>query len=247
MKIIGLIPTRMGSTRLPAKPLLEINNIPLIIHTYKRAIMSKKLDDVIICCDDVKILEVAKKFNARAIITSKKHKNGTERILEGYTKQKKQYDLVIDIQGDEPLLNPKHIDEVINFHKKNFKTDIILPTLNIKNAENTNIVKVITDIKDNVIFLSRTKLPTEFKKKNNSYKKHLSIISFKPEALKKFSKSKKTPLESSEDIELLRAIEIGLKIKTVNLKGDSFSIDVLEDFKKAINQFKKDQIIKHYK
>ena len=247
MKIIGLIPTRMGSTRLPAKPLLEINNIPLIIHTYKRAIMSKKLDDVIICCDDVKILEVAKKFNARAIITSKKHKNGTERILEGYIKQKKKYDLVIDIQGDEPLLNPKHIDEVINFHKKNFKTDIILPTLNIKNAENTNIVKVITDIKDNVIFLSRTKLPTEFKKKNNSYKKHLSIISFKPEALKKFSKSKKTPLESSEDIELLRAIEIGLKIKTVNLKGDSFSIDVLEDFKKAINQFKKDQIIKYYK
>tara|TARA_B100000795_G_scaffold57265_1_gene37918 strand:- start:4061 stop:4804 length:744 start_codon:yes stop_codon:yes gene_type:complete len=247
MKIIGLIPTRMGSTRLPAKPLLEINNIPLIIHTYKRAIMSKKLDDVIICCDDVKILEVAKKFNARAILTSKKHKNGTERILEGYIKQKKKYDLVIDIQGDEPLLNPKHIDEVINFHKKNFKTDIILPTLNIKNAENTNIVKVITDIKDNVIFLSRTKLPTEFKKKNNSYKKHLSIISFKPEALKKFSKSKKTPLESSEDIELLRAIEIGLKIKTVNLKGDSFSIDVLEDFKKAINQFKKDQIIKYYK
>ena len=247
MKIIGLIPTRIGSTRLPSKPLLEINNIPLIIHTYKRAIMSKKLDDVIICCDDKKILEVAKKFNAKAILTSKKHKNGTERILEGYIKQKKKYDLVVDIQGDEPLLNPKHIDQVINFHKKNFKTDIILPTLNIKNAENTNIVKVITDIKNNVIFLSRSKLPTEFKKKNDSYKKHLSIISFKPEALKKFNKSKKTPLESSEDIELLRAIEIGLKIKTVNLKGDSFSIDVLDDFKKAINQFKKDQIIKNYK
>ena len=247
MKIIGLIPTRMGSTRLPAKPLLEINNIPLIIHTYKRAIMSKKLDDVIICCDDIKILDAAKKFNAKAVLTSKKHKNGTERILEGYNKQKKKYDLVLDIQGDEPLLNPKHIDEVINFHKRNFKTDIILPSLNIKNAENTNIVKVITDIKDNVIFLSRSKLPTEFKKKNNNYKKHLSIISFKPEALKKFNKSKKTPLESSEDIELLRAIEIGLKIKTVTLKGDSFSIDVLSDFKKAINQFKKDQTIKYYK
>ena len=246
-KVIGLIPSRLSSTRLPQKPLIKINNIPLIIHTYRRAKLAKKLDDLIICCDDKIIFDLATKYKAKAILTSKKHKNGTERILEGYTKQKKQYDLVIDIQGDEPLLNPKHIDEVINFHKKNFKTDIILPTLNIKNAENTNIVKVITDIKDNVIFLSRTKLPTEFKKKNNSYKKHLSIISFKPEALKKFSKSKKTPLESSEDIELLRAIEIGLKIKTVNLKGDSFSIDVLEDFKKAINQFKKDQIIKHYK
>ena len=237
----------MGSTRLPAKPLLARSNIPLIIHTYKRSILSKKLDDVVICCDDIKILEVAKKFNAKAVLTSKKHKNGTERILEGYNKQKKKYDLVVDIQGDEPLLNPKHIDEVINFHKKNFKTDIILPSLKIKNAENTNIVKVITDIKDNVIFLSRSKLPTEFKKKNNSYKKHLSIISFKPEALKKFYKSQKTPLESSEDIELLRAIEIGLKIKTVTLKGDSFSIDVLSDFKKAINQFKKDQTIKYYK
>ena len=164
-KCLGLIPVRLNSKRLKQKSLLLIKKIPLIIHTYRRAKLSTKLDDLIICCDDKKILDIAKKFNAKAILTSKKHKNGTERILEGYNKQKKKYDLVLDIQGDEPLLNPKHIDEVINFHKRNFKTDIILPSLNIKNAENTNIVKVITDIKDNVIFLSRSKLITEFKKK----------------------------------------------------------------------------------
>ena len=151
MKILGLIPTRLGSTRIPSKPLLEIKNIPLIIHTYKRAIMSKLLDDVIICCDDIKILNIAKKFNAKAILNSKKHNNGTERIAEGFLKQKKKYDLIVDIQGDEPLLNPKHIDQIIKFHKKNLKTDIILPSLKLKNPENSNIVKVITDTKNNII------------------------------------------------------------------------------------------------
>ena len=83
-KVIGLIPTRLSSTRLPKKPLIKINNIPLIIHTYRRAKLAKRLDDLVICCDDKKILDIAKKFNAKAILTSKKHKNGTERIFEGY-------------------------------------------------------------------------------------------------------------------------------------------------------------------
>ena len=118
LKTIGLIPTRLGSTRLPSKPLLEIERLPLIIHTYRRAKLAKLLDDVIICCDDLKILKIAKKYNAKAMLTSKKHSNGTERIFEGYKKLKSKYDLIIDIQGDEPLINPKHIDDVVKFHKK---------------------------------------------------------------------------------------------------------------------------------
>lgn len=247
MKFLGLIPTRIGSKRLPSKPLLEINNIPLIIHTYKRAKMSKLLDDVIICCDDKKIMDVAKKFNSKSILTSKNNKNGTERIYEAYRKIRKKYDLIIDIQGDEPLINPKHIDRVINFHRKNMSSEIILPHIKIKYGDNNNVVKLITDIQDNVIYLSRTKLPLEFKQINKFYKKHLSIISFRPESLKKFNSYNKTPLEKSEDIELLRALEIGLKIKTLPLRGDSFSIDVLSDYKKAIEKFKVDKISKKYK
>ena len=121
MKTIGLIPTRLGSTRLPSKPLLEINGIPLIIHTYKRAKLAKKLDDLIICCDDKKILDIAKKFKAKCILTSKFHNNGTERITEVLINLKEKYDLVVDIQGDEPLISPSHIDKVINFHKKKFR------------------------------------------------------------------------------------------------------------------------------
>jgi len=247
LKAVGFIPTRIGSSRLPSKPLLEIEKIPLIIHTYRRAKLAKSLEDVIICCDDKKIMDVAKKFNAKCILTSKKHKNGTERINEAKKIIKKKYDLIVDIQGDEPLINPKHIDSVVKFHNENKNIDIILPHLKIKHGNNTNIVKVISDIRDNVIYLSRSRLPFEFKKINKFYKKHLSIISFKPQALEKFNQFKRTPLEKIEDIELLRAIEIGLKIKTLELTGDSFSIDVLSDYKLAKKRFKLDKVINKYK
>ncbi len=246
IKVLGLIPTRLGSTRLPQKALLPINDLPMIIHTYRRAKLSKRLDDVAICCDDKKILNIAKKFKAKAILTSPNHKNGTERICEGYQKIKKKYDLVIDIQGDEPLISPIHIDEVIKFHEKNFEYEIILPTLKVNSFINQNIIKVITNLKNEVLYLSRAHIPFEFKKKNIFIKKHLSIISFKPESLKKFSLHKKTPLEKIEDIELLRALEIGIKIKTLNLLGDSFSIDVLKDYKKAKKQIFKDKFFKLY-
>ena len=245
-KFIGLIPTRIGSSRLPAKPLLEIGGIPLIIHTYKRSKLSKKLDDVIICCDDKKILKVAKKYKAKCVMTSKHHNNGTERITEVALKLNRKYDYIVDIQGDEPLISPDHIDKVVEFHKKNGDFDIILPTLKIKLADNQNLIKVVSDKKDNVLYLSRSKIPLEFKSKTPYFKKHLSIISFKKESLIKYSSSKKTQLEKIEDIELLRALEIGLKIKTIDLKGDSFSIDVKEDFIRAKEKFKSDKIIKKY-
>lgn len=246
-KAIGLIPTRLNSERLPQKALMEIEKIPLIIHTYKRAKLSKSLDDCYICCDDLKILNIAKKFNAKAILTSKNHKNGTERICEGYLNLKKRYDFVVDIQGDEPLVSPNHIDQVVEAHIKNDKADIILPTLKIEPTNNTNIIKVVTSKSNKVLYLSRSNLPFEFKNKKKHIFKHLSIISFKPDVLKKFSLSKKSYMESVEDIELLRALEIDLNIQSVNLKGDSFSVDVYDDYKKAKKYMKSDRYFKLYK
>lgn len=234
-KILGLIPSRIGSTRLPQKPLLKINNIPMVIQTYNRAKKSKILNDLFICCDDKKIMSTAKKYNAKSILTSIHHKNGTERIAEAFLKINKEYDFIVDIQGDEPFISPKHIDQVVEYHKKNENYDIVLPVLRIKNINKPSLVKVIVNKKKEVLYLSRSQLPYEYKKKNKFLLKHLSIISFKPKALFKFAKSKQTPLESIEDIELLRALELGLKIKTIELTGDSFSIDVMEDYQKALN------------
>ena len=153
----------------------------------------------------------------------------------------------MDIQGDEPLISPYHIDEVINSHQKYNKYDIILPTLKVKVADNHNIIKVVKNTKNEVMYLSRAKIPLEFKSVSKNFLKHLSIISFKPESLIKFSENKKTPLEKIEDIELLRALEIGLKIKIIVLTGDSFSVDVHQDYLNAVKKFKTDKFLKFYK
>ena len=247
MKVLGLIPSRMGSKRLPAKALLPISGLPLVVHTYRRANLSKLIDKILICTDSKKIISETKKYKCKSILTSPYHLNGTERIAEAFLKQSNKYDFVIDIQGDEPLISPYHIDEIIKFHKKNNDVDIILPTLKIKYPDNPNLIKVVANKKNEVLYLSRSKIPFEAKSKSNFFLKHLSIISFKPEALLKFAKAKPTPLEKLEDIELLRGLEIGLKIKTINLKGDSFSVDVAEDYKRAKSQMNKDRFFKFYK
>jgi 3-deoxy-manno-octulosonate cytidylyltransferase (CMP-KDO synthetase) len=246
-KIIALIPTRLNSIRLPAKALLPINNLPLIMHVYKRVKLSKKISDVIICCDSNKIAKVVKSYGAKVMLTSSHHQNGTDRICEAYKKIGKKYDLIVDVQGDEPLISPLHIDKVIDYHLKNQSADIILPNLKVKVSNNTNLVKIVSNKKNEVMYISRANIPYQFKNKVPYFKKHLSIISFKPEALLQFGKSSHSAFEKSEDIELLRALDIGLKIKTLNLTGDSFSIDVFEDYTKAQLQIKKDRYLKFYR
>ena len=246
MKVLGLIPSRLSSTRLKNKPLLKIEGMPIVIHTYKRALLSKKLSDLYICCDDIRIKKVCDHYNVKCILTSKKHLNGTERIGEGFEKLKKNYDLVVDIQGDEPLIDPKHIDQVIKFHEKNREIDIVLPTLKKFIYSGKHVVNVLKTNNNFVIYLSRANLPFQFKKNNYLYYKHLSIISFRPSALKKFCNSNQTILEKIEGIELLRALELDLKIKTLLLKGDSFSVDIKKDFFKAKKYISKDHISKKY-
>tara|TARA_A100001015_G_C14963749_1_gene702015 strand:- start:443 stop:1186 length:744 start_codon:yes stop_codon:yes gene_type:complete len=247
MRVIGLIPTRLNSSRLPQKSLLEIDKIPLIMHVYKRSLLSKNLDDLYVCCDDQEVAKVIKKFKGKFKITSTNHNNGTERIYEGYKSIKKKYDLIVDIQGDEPLLSPHHIDKVVEFHKKNLSYDIILPHIKIKYLNNPNIVKIIFNKKNEVMYLTRANVPFHFKSSPKYIFKHLSIVSFKPDALKYFAKSKKSIFEKIEDVELLRALDLGLKIKTLELKGDSFSVDIMDDYEKAKVKILSDKFYKKYK
>jgi len=246
-KILALIPARLNSKRLPNKVVLLIEKLPIIIHVYRRALRAKKINDIIICCDDKKIFNLAKKHGAKAMLTSKTHRNGTERICEVYKKIKKKYDLVVDIQGDEPLINPQHIDKVVNFHLKNKKVDIIVPNLKIRNTVNKNIVKIVSNLKNEVLYMSRSEIPAGQKKKQKFLKKHLSIVSFRPEALLNYAKYDRTLIEKIENIELLRALELGMKIKTLTLSGESFSVDTPNDYKKAKKFMKKDKIFKIYK
>ena len=231
MKVVGLIPCRLESTRLNRKVLLEIKGLPMIIHVYKRAKLSA-LDEVCVCTDSQEVIDICDIYDV-PVIKTKQHINGTDRIAE--VAKNIEADYFVDVQGDEVLVNPQNINRVINFHKQTY-CDIVLPSVPIVYNENINIVKV-KEIDGSVVDLSRN---------NISYLKHFSIISFTSEALKKFSQCKPTFNEIHNQIELLRAIENNFNVKTIKIACDSFSVDTREDFENAIEYMKNDKVINLY-
>ena len=243
--ILGLIPSRLNSKRLKNKPLLNIDGLPIIVHTFKRAMLSKKLDRVIVCCDDKKIFEVVKKHGGEAMLTSKKHKNGTERIFEIAKKFKPKY--VVDVQGDEPFVNPKDIDRVIDFHKKKSVFDIVVPSMLAKhNASSRNLVKVVFSDNGKILYFSRALVPYDYLDIKNNYYRDLSIVSFKYDALKKYNSFKEGKIEKIEGIELIRAIENNLNLGTFKATNSGFAVDVNQDLMRAIDLMPTDKIRKLY-
>ena len=244
--ILGLIPSRLNSKRLKEKPLLEIDGLPMIVHTLKRAQLSKKLDKVIVCTDDKKIFNVVKKYGGKAALTSKKHKNGTERIYE-VAKKIKNAKLIIDIQGDEPMVDPNDIDKVIEFHNENRKFDIVVPSLEAKdNISSRNLVKVLFSRDGKILYFSRAKIPYNYRDKKIKYFRDLSIVSFKFNALKKYSELKPGKLETIEGIELIRALENNMNLGTFIASGSGFAVDVNQDLMRAIDVMPNDRIRKLY-
>ena len=230
--IIGLIPSRLHSTRLKNKPLINIDGLPLVVHTLKRAQMSKLLDDVIVCTDSPKIGRIVKKNGGKFKLTSKRHKNGTERIASVANKFKNY--LIVDVQGDEPLTNPNTIDKVINFHLKNkFKPEIVIPTRVMSHNSSETNVRVLSSKTNRIMYLSRAKIPYNYKNSVSFVDKHVSVITFSYNGLMKYKKLKPSPLEVIEDIELLRALENDMNVFSFKIKEKSFSVDINDDYLKA--------------
>ena len=243
---IILIPSRLNSKRLKNKPLLEIDGCPLVVHTYKRAEMSKICSKIYVCTDSKEIKRKCEEFSTKIIMTSNKHINCTERIAEAARKLKlKDNDIIVDVQGDEPLIDPKQIDNTIKFFKKN-KFEIVLPNIMMKKGSSKNIVKLVFDQNNRVRWMSRSEIPFYFKSKKRIFYKHLSIIAFTKKSLMKYAKLKPSKNEKIESIELLRALENDIKIGTFTIKSDTFSVDILEDYFKAQKYFKTDRIKKIY-
>lgn len=232
--ILGLIPARLNSKRLKNKLLLNLNNIPLIIHTMTNASKAKKLDKLLVCTDSKKIFDVVKKNNGNPIMTSKKFLNGTDRIAS--VAKKYNANLIIDIQGDEIFIDPLLIDQLIEHHLKNNKYDIIVPCVKTKNYNDKSIVKFVFNKKSEITDMTREDV--FFKKNSKFLYKQVDIISFKPRKLQFFSKLKRTLNEKKKNIELQRALDNDFKIKTFIIKTDSFSINTKKDYlnaKKYIN------------
>ncbi len=233
--ILGLIPARLKSQRLPNKPLINIDGMPLILHVINRIKLSKLIKNIIVCADDKSVKDCVEKNGTKCVLTSKKFKNGTERIAS-LKNEIKRAKLVVDIQCDELFLSPIHLDNLIRFHIKNHKFDIVVPhsLIDSKKASNKNIVKIIANKNNKVHYMTRSLAPSLFRYKEKFlYKKHLDFISFKPKPLLKFAKLGLSEHEIYEGVELNRAIENNFNIGTVFFNAKHNSINTKKDLFKA--------------
>lgn len=234
MKFLGVIPSRYASTRLEGKPLKDICGHTMIEWVYKRTKLSN-LDEVVVATDDERIYKEVERFGGKAILTSKEHENGTSRIAEVCTKYE-DYDVIVNVQGDEPLIDPEMINSIIN----SFKEDdtISMSTLKYKidtmeEIENPNYVKVITDKKGYALYFSRSVIPYPRKLDIQNYYKHVGIYGYKRDFVVEYAKMEPTPLELSESLEQLRALENGYRIKVMETPYKIIGVDTQEELEKV--------------
>ena len=241
MKIIGIIPARYKSTRLEGKPLADIDGKPMIQHVYERASKSKKLDDLLVATDDQRIIDAVNKFGGKAVLTSEKHPSGSDRVAE--VAKKLDADIVVNVQGDEPFINPEMIDEVVEpFENKNLLMATLMhEVLDESDFENPNVVKVVVNREGFALYFSRSLIPYPRNRIDFHVYEHIGLYSYRKDFLLKLTKLPPTPLERIESLEQLRALENGYKIKVILTRKEyiPLSIDTEEDLKKAREYIKK--------
>jgi len=230
--VLGVIPVRYNSSRLPGKPLLPLRGKPLIQRVYERASKSKLLDSLLVATDDQRIENKVKGFGGKVVLTSQKPRTGSDRVAEAV--RNLNYDLILNIQGDEPFLKPQMLDQLINFMQKNKNVQMGTLAKKVKDKDffkNPDRVKVVMDKNGNAIYFSRFSIPFQRKKEKINYYEHIGIYAFRKKFLSKYSQLKQTPLEKSESLEQLRVLENGYRIKVLLTKYGSKSINSYVDLK----------------
>lgn len=241
MKVLGVIPARYGSTRLAGKPLIDLCGKPMIQRVYEQ--VEKSLEYVVVATDDKRIEAAVNAFGGNVVMTSPNHNTGTNRCLEAYQifseQTKIDFDVVINIQGDEPLLNPTQLNELITcFNDETTE----MATLIIPVKENESLetgVFVVKDNQMNALYFSRSIIPfvrdadkTHWTKKHTFYK-HIGMYGFKPNALIEFADLQQTSLELAESLEQNRWLENGKKIKVAVTESPTIGVDTPEDVEKV--------------
>ena len=229
-----IIPARYSSKRLPGKPLIDINGIPMIIRTFNQCKKAVPASKIIIATDDKRIQKICSKNGINSIITSKRCLTGTDRIAEVAKKIKKSF--YINVQGDEPICNPKDIKKIVNFAKKNPNL-IINGYTEIKDKEmfySPNVPKVVFDKNEKLLYMSRAPIPSNKKQTFIKSWRQVCIYSFPYKSLKIYTSiKKKTTLELIEDLESNRFLELGYQVKMLKMSNKSVAVDTKEDLVKV--------------
>jgi 3-deoxy-manno-octulosonate cytidylyltransferase (CMP-KDO synthetase) len=243
-KAVGIIPARWGSTRFPGKPLHPIAGKPLLKHVWERCLHAKSLDLVVVATDDMRIAIAAFDWGAEVALTSPKHRSGTNRVAE-VARKKKQFAYVINIQGDEPLIDSRLIDKLVEKLRSEPKVGIVTaahPFKNPADASSPHQVKVVLDLHGNALYFSRAPIPAprnddfaavasprQLRGRPWLFLRHQGIYGFRRETLLQFVRWKPTPLERAESLEQLRALENGVKVHVLVTATGSPGIDTPED------------------
>lgn len=237
MRVIGIIPARWASTRLPGKPLALLAGKPLIEHVWHRAARAKCLDQLLVATDDKRIAEVVKAFGGQPVMTPTACASGTDRLA--CVVRKRSCDVVVNIQGDEPFLDPAGIDRLAACFRADKK--LLMATLSaplpLDDLNNPNVVKVVCDQNGYALYFSRATIPhIRDQKKSarlNPYCLHVGMYAYRRDFVLEFARWPRTPLEKLEQLEQLRALERGVKIKVVPVSRPTLSVDTPEDLEHA--------------
>jgi len=226
-----IIPARWGSTRFPGKPLHQIAGKPLLWHVWERCRRARKIESTIIATDDMRIAEAAFAWGAEVALTSPKHQSGTDRIAE-VAKHAKDFSLIINVQGDEPLVDPQLLNRLISTLQQNRQIAIVTaahPFENPQDALSPHQVKVVIDRTGNALYFSRAPIPSTKGGGPSLFLRHQGIYGFRREMLLQFVKWKPTPLEQAESLEQLRALENGVRVHVLVTKHGSPGVDTPAD------------------
>lgn len=240
--IIGIIPARFASTRLMGKPLALIGGKPMIQHTYNSARKSKLLDKIVIAVDDEKVYQIVKSFGAEVFMTPQNCASGSDRIAI-VTEQIPEASIIVNIQGDEPFIKGKMIDQAVEpllFDKKVNLSTLARRITNVEEMKSPSVVKVVFDYNNFALYFSRSPIPFVREAKTNLARiqtaeiyKHIGLYVYRRDALLKFTQLKPTDLEQIEKLEQLRFLEHGFKMKIVVTDFDSLSVDTPKDLEIA--------------
>ena len=230
-----IIPARYNSSRLNGKPLLEVNDKPIIQYVYERALKVKNIDIVVVATDDERIYKKCIEFGANVEMTDDTHQSGSDRIGE-VAKRHSDYEYIINLQGDEPLINVEDVQKIVDVIKNETceMATLVRMTCDETEINNPNVVKCVFNKDDFAIYFSRSRIPFERNLDIAKYYAHIGVYAYKREALFNIINTNQTMLEKTEGLEQLRALDLGFKIKVIKTLNKTIGIDTIEDF----NNFK---------
>ena len=249
MKVLALIPARLASTRFPNKPLAQILEKSMLQHIVERVQLCKEIDQVAVATCDQEIIDHVQSLGHQAIMTSDLHERASDRCAEAVTKLEKsentKYDIVVMVQGDEPMTDPRMLSDVLRPFTDDPNLQVVNLYADIQPGEfaSTNCVKVVMDLVGNALYMSRAPIPVSMDGIERPSGKQLGLIAFRRQALQKFTELTPTPLEVNESVDMLRFLEHGIKIRMQRTIYRTHAVDIPSDIAE-VERLMKQQIKK---